>query len=218
MPARRPSRPSPAPGAHAAPAASPLVAAGATAVNAARASLDETRPRDDLDAARASDERHPQPFGMTAPRAGGPSDGQGVAGPREDDGHSARATVNRAGAGGTPLDVPLGRGQPATIARPPGRLLPGSSTRGVLEGVKYPPELAITFEQGEVVVTFTLRRDGSVANMKVGAAQRLRGLRQRGAHRHPRGAAFRTGAGEHLAGRRRWRVNAPFTFDNPLIR
>ena len=88
-----------------------------------------------------------------------------MAGPREDDGHSARATVEHGGAGGTPLDVPLGRGQPATIAGPR-TLTSGSSTRGS-SSVKYPPELAITFEQGEVVVAFTLRRDGSVASMKV---------------------------------------------------
>jgi TonB family protein len=203
-------------GAHATRPASPLVAAGPTAVDAARASLDETRPRDDLDAAQASDERHPAPFELTTPRAGGPSDGHGVAGPREDDGHSARATVQRAGAGGTPLDVPLGRGQPATLARLQDAYFRFLYAR-VLERVKYPPELAINLEQGEVVVTFTLRRDGSVADMKVARPSGfvafdsavLTAIREA----QPFGPVpASVSAGGEV------RVNAPFTFDNPLIR
>lgn len=196
--------------------ASPLVAAGPTAVNAARAALDEPRPRDDLDAAQASDERHPQPFELTTPRAGGPTGGSGVAGPREDDGHSARATVQRAGAGGTPLDVPLGRGQPATLARLQDAYFRFLYAR-VLERVKYPPELAITFEQGEVVVTFTLRRDGTVADMKVARPSGfvafdsavLTAIREA----QPFGPVpTSVSSGGDV------RVNAPFTFDNPLIR
>jgi protein TonB len=189
--------------------ARPLVAAGPPAVEAAR----HGAVRDDAAAVQASDERHPEAFDLTTARAGGAE--SGVAG-RERPG-GASAVEHGRGDGGTPLDVPLGHGQPATRAHLGDDYFRFLYAR-VLARVTWPRELAVALEQGEVVVTFTLNRDGSVADVRVSRSSGFSAFDDavvaaiRSAS--PFGPVPRTLA-DGAAG---LRVSAPFVFDNPLIR
>jgi TonB family protein len=185
-------------------ATQPLVEAGAAATEATR----HARERDDTSAAQASNERHPEELDLTRP---GSAAAAAAAGPSRD------APPSHTGLGGTPQDVPEGHGQAASRA-----LLQDAYFRNlyarVIERVRFPPELAISFEQGEVVVEFSLRPDGTVAEVRVARpsgykafdAAVVTAIRAAGPFGPlPRGFAP-AGADLH--------VSAPFLFDNPLIR
>jgi TonB family protein len=158
--------------------------------------------RENLDSARASDERLPGAFDMTPPAVSGPqapgvspeAAGRGTAAFRgEGDGDAARR--------GQADDPYLRR----LVAR-------------VLDRVVFPPELALSLEQGEVIVEFLLRRDGSIAEVKV--------VRPSGQKRFdgailaalPKAAPFGPVPEGLLRGKPAVRVQAPFAFDNPVIR
>jgi protein TonB len=190
--------------------ARPFVAAGAMATDAHRAR--EERARDDVATAQASDERHPRPFDLGRPRAGGRD--EGVAGAHEDDGH-ARADRG-AGAGGSPLDVRAGAGQPSTRARLQDDYFRRLHAR-VLERVRWPRELAVALEQGEVVVAFTLRRDGSVAAVRVARPSGFTALDEAVLAAIREASPFGP-VPESIAAGREVRVSAPFLFENPILR
>jgi TonB family protein len=192
----------------------PLVVAGDAATHA------ETRGPtvDDVNAAQASDERRPHEVELTAPRAGGRSDGEGVAGPDDDPGISPRSARTGAGAGGTPADArQRDGGQMSTRARAQDAYFRRLTAR-VLDRVVYPRDLALSLEQGEVIVSFTLARDGSVTDLRVTrssgfpAFDRALLLAVRVcAPFDPLPEAVSSGAPSV-------QVNAPFVFSNPLIR
>ena len=196
--------------------ARPLVAQGPTATDAHRAAPfdPEVRSRDDAEAAQASDERRPQPFDLGRPRSGGPHDGAGVTGPVVDDGH---ARHDGDGAGGTPLDVARGPGQPSTRARMQDDYFRRLHAR-VLERVRWPRALAVELEQGEVVVSFILRRDGSVSEVRVAKPSGFVDLDDAVVTAIRQASPFGPVPATLVEGRGDLRVNTPFLFENPLIR
>jgi len=190
----------------------PFVETGARAVDAPR----HAAVADDVTVAQASDERQPEEFDLTRPRAGGAEDGERVAGPRDAPGSSA-ASDHGEGDGASPLDVPVGRGPVATRARLGDPYLRALYAR-VIERVVWPRRLAVAFEQGEVVVHFTLSPVGAVETLRVDRSSGypefddavVAAIRAAG----PFGPVPRalSPAGQKL------QVSAPFIFDNPMIR
>jgi TonB family protein len=179
----------------AARAARAFIAAGATAVETSQSDpFDEAaRVRDDSTSAQASSERDPQPFDL---------------------GH--------AGGGTTRPDVEHGPGQPSSRARMQDAYFRALHAR-VLERVRWPRELAVALEQGEVVVTFTLRRDGSVAEVDVTRPSGHRALDEAVVAAIHEAAPFGEVPSRVLPIRSarelpELRVSAPFVFENPLIR
>jgi protein TonB len=172
---------------------------------------------DDVDSAQASNERQPGAFEMTAPRAGGAVDGEGVAGPDEGDGNSRRAARRTRGQGGTRADVPEGHGQPATRARDQDPYLRKLNAK-VLSRVRFPPKLALEFEQGEVTVRFILRRDGTVSDVKVSRSSGFREFDAALVDAIRDAAPFGPVPAALVGGRSSVPVSTPFSFENPLIR
>jgi TonB family protein len=188
--------------------ARPFVPSGAPAVDTTA----HAAARDDRATAQASDERHPEPFDLTTPRAGGRD--EGVAGPSAG-GPSAEETGHDDG--GTRLEVPVGAGQPATRARLQDSYFRALYAR-VLARVRWPRALALAFEQGEVVVAFTLNRDGSVADVRVSRSSGFAEFDDAVVAAIRTASPFGPVPASIAEGRSGVRVNAPFVFDNPLIR
>ena len=172
---------------------------------------------DNADAAQASNETHPIPLELTRPSAGGHG-GVGVAGPSPGAGNSARSPRTGSGQGGSPADLPeRPGGKAATVARAQEAFFRKLKKR-VHEKLVYPPDLAAALEQGEVVVAFTLRSDGSIADVRISRpsgyeefdAAALRAVRQ--------AAPFGPVPESVRGGRDTLRTSVPITFANPLIR
>lgn len=191
----------------------PLVTTGEEATEA------EVRgpTEDDVDAAQASNERQPGAFEMTKPRAGGPAAGEGTAGIDDGDGLSFHARRSGNGGGGTRADVPPGHGRPSQRARAQDAYMRKLYDK-VLSRVRFPPRLAVELEQGEVMVTFTLHRDGSVTGVKIARSSGFRefdaALIEAIRDAAPFGPVPKTLSGDRAS----FPVKTPFTFDNPLIR
>jgi len=189
----------------------PLVETGVAAVEADR----HGGVRDDTDAAQASDERHPEPFDLTTARAGG-EDGEGVAGSRLGPGSSAESDRGT-GDGASTLAVPFGRGPVASRARLQDPYLRAMYAR-VLERVVWPRKLALAFEQGEVIVRFTLGDGGAVEGLRVDRSSGFSEFDDAVV------TAVRTAGPfgpvpEALSPRgQKLQVRAPFVFANPMIR
>src|SRR5262249_1129874 len=121
------------------------------------------------------------------------------------------------GDGATPLDVPVGRGPVATRARLGDPYLRALYAR-VMERVVWPRRLAVAFEQGEVIVHFTLGAGGAGETLRADRAGGyaefddavVTAIRSAG----PFGPVPRalSPPGQKL------QVSAPFVFDNPMIR
>jgi TonB family protein len=190
----------------------PLTDSGPVAVEASR----HGRARDDASAAQASDERDPQPFDLTRARAGGRPDGEGVAGPREAAGASAVSDGGE-GDGASPLDVPVGRGPVATRARPQDPYLRTLYSR-VRERIVWPRRLALAFEQGEVVVHFTLGPAGSVETLRVDRSSGFSEFDDAVVTAIRTAAPFGPPPPTLLPPGQKLQVSAPFIFDNPMIR
>lgn len=120
--------------------------------------------------------------------------------------------------GGSSLDVERGAGQPSTRARRQDDYFRRLHAR-VLERVRWPRALAVALEQGEVVVTFTLRRDGTVAQVLVARPSGFHDLDDavitaihEAAPFGPVPSSIPGGANGDV------RISAPFTFENPILR
>ena len=147
--------------------------------------------REAVESSRASDQRHPDPFELT--RAGG---GVGDAATRARVPEGAPAALHAVD------DDPYLR---RLVAR-------------VTERVVFPPELALELEQGEVVVRFTLRQDGSVGDVSVSRPSGYSGFDRAVVVALGKAGPFGP-VPEALRRGRAWvRVEAPFAFDNPVIR
>jgi TonB family protein len=172
---------------------------------------------DDVNAAQASSERHPDPLELTRPRHGGES-GEAVAGERPGEGLSARSRREVGGDGGTRADVPqLPGGQSTTRARQQDAYFRRLYAR-VLARVAFPPKLAVGFEQGNVVVSLTLRTDGSVAEVRVARSSGYQEFDTAVVTAVREAAPFGRVPEAVRQGRESIKVRAPFEFDNPLIR
>jgi protein TonB len=171
---------------------------------------------DVIDAAQASNEHDPVPFELSRPSAGGQG-GRGVAGPRPGPGNSAQSPRAGAAQGGSPADLATrAAGQASTRATAQDLYMRRLYDK-VRKAVKYPPELAELLEQGDVVVHFTLNRDGSVARVAItrssGFEAMDEALRLAVLHAAPFGPVPEAIHG----GRASVEITAPFAFAAPLI-
>jgi periplasmic protein TonB len=172
---------------------------------------------DDVDAAQASNERHPDALELTRPRQAGTA-GEDVAGPRAGEGLSARSRRDQGGDGGTPADLPQANGGAAsTRARLQDAYFRRLYAR-VQSRVAFPPNLAVGFEQGQVVVSFTLRTDGTVAEVRVARSSGYQEFDAAVITAVRDAAPFGRLPEAVRQGRESIKVRAPFEFDNPLIR
>jgi TonB family protein len=191
--------------------ATPLVTAGAAAVEA----REHGPVRDDVSAAQASNERDPQPFDLTRARADGDA-GHGVSGPRATNGPSA-ASDRGDGDGATTLEIPLGQGPMATRARLQDAYFRLLYAR-VLERVIWPRRLALTFEQGEVVVRFTLGPAGSIDTLAIDRSSGFSEFDDAVVTAIRSAAPFGPPPAALATPGHKLQVSAPFVFDNPMIR
>jgi TonB family protein len=195
-------------------AARPLVADGTPAVEADR----HGAVRDDTTSAQASDERWPGLFEMTQPRAGG-GEGEGVAGLRAGPGPSAESPRERGGEAGTTADLPTRPGgAPTTRARPEDAWLKLLFAR-VRDRVVFPRALAVSFDQGAVVVAFTLKNaDGALEEVVVTTSSGYAEFDDAVVAAIRSAAPFGPVPRELANARGALRVSAPFSFENPIIR
>jgi len=172
---------------------------------------------DDTDAAQASNERLPDPLDLTRPRHRGVS-GEDVAGSASGPGLSARTRREVGGDGGSRADLDqIDGGRAATEARLQDAYFRRLYAR-VLDRVAFPPHLAVAFEQGEVVVSFTLHTNGSVAEVRVSRSSGYQEFDAAVVTAVRQAAPYGRVPEVIRQGRDMIKVNAPFAFDNPLIR
>jgi len=170
--------------------------------------------RDRDTTASASHERDPAPLEMSTPSAGGLGD-SGVAGRRPESG------VSRKGRGGktaaTRARVPRASGRISVRAH---RL--DAYFRKMYEQVDrvlvYPRDLALSLEQGEVVVRFTLHRDGSIADIAVAKSSGFKEFDRAFTRALRRAAPFGMVPTSVRGDASNVTVKAPYTFSNPIIR
>lgn len=191
------------------PTGAPLTEVGPPATEApARGPL-----ADDTAARQASDERTPIPLEQNRPSAGG--DAVGVAGPQPADGPSRFG--DGAGAGASTRALPRAPGRPSTTARAPDPWVRDVIAR-VSDRVTYPPELAVSLEQGLVVVIFRVDRSGKLGDVRLARSSGFRAFDDEVLAAVRRAAPFRPVPAALLAGRGGIEVRAPFEFENPIIR
>jgi TonB family protein len=173
--------------------------------------------QDNVDSAQASNETHPVPFELSRPSAGGRG-GEGVAGPTPGLGNSAHSPRRGRGQGGTPHAVALDPdGGLSTHARQQDAYF-RKLYRKLRDSLTFPPNLAAALEQGSVVVTFTLREDGSVDNVRVVRGSGFAEFDQAAMLAVEKAAPFDRMPAATFGGRRSVEVTAPIRFANPLIR
>lgn len=192
-------------------AAAPLADDGVASVDAPRRGA----AGDDVDSAAISDERHPGAFDLTEPRAGGPADGTGVRGREVASGLLAGGRGR--GTAALRAAVAAGVGVNATVAHrhdPYFRAM----YRKVDERVEYPRELALSLDQGEVIVVFTLLADGSVAEMQIEKSSGFAAFDYEVTEAIRVAAPFGPVPASLLGEGDRVRVRAPYAFRNPWIR
>jgi TonB family protein len=172
---------------------------------------------DNVEAAQASSETHPEAFELTHAQSGGHT-GEGVLSARPGDGISALALGSQGGEGGTPADVEreLG-GHPSMRARPQNAYFRRLYDR-VFARVSYPRELALGLEQGELIVELLLDADGSLARVQIARSSGFRAFDEAILSAVSRAAPFGRVPEALRGGRAELTVRLPFKFDNPLIR
>jgi TonB family protein len=174
-------------------------------------------PADDTDARLRSHDLHPHALaGIELSRAAAPGSGDTSAGPSTQPGFMRTASVGTAATPAGDAHAPLGE---ELWLRTGDRRYLGYFQR-VYDKVKaqwvFPRKLAAELIQGEVVVTFTIRKDGRIDDIAVRKSSGFREFDdnviravERAAPLPPVPAAL---------GPRDLRVNAPFEYLNPLVR
>lgn len=181
-----------------------------------RATESNTRgaARDSVATASASDELDPAPLELSSPSAGGRG-AQGVRGKSRQSGASRRGR----GSGSAATRAPTKRGKGGVAVRA-GRQ--NAYFRRMYERVdrvvKYPRDLALALEQGTVVVRFTLRASGEIADISVSKSSGFKEFDRAFTRALRRAAPFGAVPASVLGSARKITVNAPYTFSNPLIR
>jgi TonB family protein len=165
--------------------------------------------------AAASDQRRPDPYDLTPPRAGGSAGGEGVAGPLAASGMVAdgwRAPGTAATRWGADTDeeraTHASRSDPFFL----------ELFRRLDREVVFPRDLAIDLKSGRVVAAVTLRADGGLHAIELHASSGYRGFDDA-----LLGALRRLGPlgpvpAPLIAGRAQLRVLIPFTFKSSMIR
>jgi TonB family protein len=127
---------------------------------------------DRVNTAAASNETDPMPIEFTTTRSGGDADGTGVAGDRSGDGVSTRSTRHDGDTAGTSTDTASGSGRIAVSAKRQNPYFRRMYSR-LDKKIVFPKDLALSMDQGEVIVTFTLNADGSVGAVRVKLSSRF---------------------------------------------
>jgi protein TonB len=184
---------------------------------AATESPDDGATRDNVESAAASNETNPGAFEMTRPTAGGEAKGAGVAGVSRASGVSARG--RGASSGTAALRAALSRStvQSSTRARrqdPYFRKMYATLDRLI----EFPKELALSMDQGEVIVRFTLHADGAVANVAIEKSSGYEKFDQQVTRAVETGGPFGKVPSAIIGSRSKITVRAPYAFRNPLIR
>jgi TonB family protein len=172
---------------------------------------------DDVDSAQASSERHPIPFELSRPTNGGRG-GEGVAGPVPGQGNSRQSTRAGRSQGGTPHDVAAqADGGMSTRARPQSVYL-RKVFRKLLDAIVFPPELEAMLEQGQVVVSFTLRVDGSVHDVRITRGSGFDEFDRAVLIAVDKAAPFDRMPASVANGQSSMQITTPIRFKNPMIR
>jgi protein TonB len=141
-----------------------------------------------------------------------------VLGPSAGAGNSARAPRLGSGQGGTPADLAQrAGGKASTTARAQNAYFRWLFKR-CHQQLVYPRTLATALEQGELVVSFTLRTDGSVADVKVSRPSGFPEFDDAAIVAVRRAAPFGPVPVAVSGGRDALHISWPITFANPLIR
>jgi TonB family protein len=191
-----------------------MVETGAPATEAERVGA----LRDPVDAASASNARTTGPLELSRPSSGGRAQEGGVDRARDAAGPLADSPNRGAGTAASTARLALGRGRESLRAARTDPYFRRFFERLDRE-IRFPRELALALEQGEVVVTFNLSvADGVIGQLQVvkssGFAEFDTELRRALAAVGPLGPVPRA-----LRGRSdRLVVTAPYAFKSPLIR
>jgi TonB family protein len=190
----------------------PLVARGQRAVE----SDQRGRAADRFETAAASDETDPAVLELSRPSAGGRGE-SGVAGAAKESGVSARGRRTGSDTAATRSAARHGSGRASVRASRQNEYFRRMYER-VDRLVIYPRELALSLEQGVVVVIFTLHADGHISDLSVAKSSGFKEFDSEVKKALARAAPF----GEVPAAVRgtsdRVSIKAPYTFSNPLIR
>jgi TonB family protein len=190
----------------------PLVGAGERAVESDR----RGRVSDRLDMAAASDETDPAPLELSRPSAGGRAQG-GIEGTGDVAGVSSSGVLGGRGSAATRAAARRGAGRLAVRADRQIEYFRRMYER-IDALVIYPRELALALEQGLVIITFTLHRDGHISDVTVAKSSGFKEfdgeVRRALLSAAPFGAVPESirGADQRIT------VKAPYTFSNPVIR
>ena len=84
--------------------------------------------------------------------------------------------------------------------------------------IEFPEELALNFDQGEVIVRFTLFRDGRVGQVVVEKSSGFKKFDRQVTSAVGRGGPYGPVPPTIIGERDRITVRAPYAFRNPLIR
>jgi len=196
------------------PGQRPMVDTGARATEAERVAA----LRDPVDSASASNARTPGPLELSRPSSGGRAQDGGVDRARPGAGPLADSQSRGDGTAASTAQLPVGRGRESLRAARSDPYFRRFFERLDRE-IRFPRQLALALEQGEVVVTFSLSvNDGAIGQLQVvkssGFAEFDQELKRALGAVGPLGPVPRA-----LRGRSdRLVVTAPYAFKSPLIR
>lgn len=196
------------------PGQRPMVDTGAPATEAERVAA----LRDPVDASSASNARSTGPLELSRPSSGGRAQEGGVDRPRDAAGPLARSPHRGAGTAASTAQLAVGGGRESLRAARTDPYFRRLFERLDRE-IRFPRDLALALEQGEVVVTFSLSvHDGAIRQLQVVKSSGFpafdQELRRALAAVGPLGPVPRA-----LRGRSdRLVVIAPYAFKSPLIR
>ena len=121
---------------------------------------------DRVSSAAASNETDPMPMEFTRNRSGGDADGSGVAGDRFGDGVSGRSAHTSGDTASTSADADRGSGRISVSAERQNPYFRKMYSQ-LDKAIAFPRELALSLDQGEVIVMFSLATDGRVGSVRV---------------------------------------------------
>jgi len=195
--------------------ARPFVPAGPLATDAPE--RDEPRPSDDVTTRLRSYDPHPHALaGMEMTRASSPGAGSSSGGPARSPGFAPRPTT---GSAALPLGDPGAPPAEELWLRTTDRRYVGYFQK-VYQRVRshwvFPRELALKLQQGLVVVSFTIRRDGRIDDIAVRKSSGFKEFDENVVLAVERAAPLPPVPAS--LGARDLHVNAPFEYLNPLVR
>lgn len=168
--------------------------------------------RDDRRASAASTARHRDPIDLPSPAAGG----------RDRDLRGDPTKLGNApgwgGGTGTAANASADKGARGAVEAWRGDPYFRTMYRRVDKHVRYPEELALRLEQGHLVVRFELSADGRIAGIAVIKPSGFEDFDREVVRAIRAAAPFGAVPPSILRGKTRIRVEAPYTFRNPLIR